>query len=82
MRAVELRDTLVPGFLCKITPVRRRVFMVQHRTNAANAADPALSLYGELTVGQALNYKSRLRNTRIAPAIETAAMIATGRVWV
>ena len=24
---VELRDTLVPGFLCKITPAGRKVFM-------------------------------------------------------
>ena len=28
-QAVELRDTLVPGFLCKITPAGRKVFMLQ-----------------------------------------------------
>ena len=28
---VELRDTVVPGFLCKITPTGRRVFMLQYR---------------------------------------------------
>ncbi|REN14462.1 DUF4102 domain-containing protein, partial [Mycobacterium tuberculosis] len=28
-QAVELRDTVVPGFLCKITPAGRRVFMLQ-----------------------------------------------------
>ena len=28
---VELRDTLVPGFLCKVTPTGRKVFMVQYR---------------------------------------------------
>jgi hypothetical protein len=33
-QAVELRDTLVPGFLCKITPAGRKVFMLQYRTNA------------------------------------------------
>ncbi|WP_425480278.1 hypothetical protein [Xanthomonas theicola] len=27
---VELRDTVVPGFLCKITPKGRRVFMLQY----------------------------------------------------
>ena len=29
-QAVELRDTLVPGFLCKITPAGRKVFMLQY----------------------------------------------------
>ena len=27
---IELRDTLVPGFLCKITPAGRKVFMLQY----------------------------------------------------
>jgi len=46
---VELRDTLVPAFLCKITPAGRKVFMLQYRTRRK----PALGLYGELTVEQA-----------------------------
>ena len=46
---VELRDTLVPGFLCKITPAGRKVFMLQYRTNAGERRKPALGLYGELT---------------------------------
>lgn len=50
---VELRDTLVPGFLCKITPAGRKVFMLQYRTNAGERRKPALGLYGELTVDQA-----------------------------
>jgi len=50
---VELRDTLVPGFLCKITPTGRKVFMLQYRTNAGDRRKPALGLYGELTVEQA-----------------------------
>ena len=50
---VELRDTLVPGFLCKITPTGRKVFMLQYRTNAGERRKPALGLYGELTVEQA-----------------------------
>lgn len=37
-KAIELRDTVVPGFLCKITPAGRK---------------PALGQYGELTVDQA-----------------------------
>ncbi|MFT3719247.1 tyrosine-type recombinase/integrase [Pseudorhodoferax sp.] len=52
-QAVELRDTIVPGFLCKITPAGRRVFMLQYRTNAGERRKPALGLFGELTVEQA-----------------------------
>ncbi len=51
-QAVELRDTLVPGFLCKITPTGRKVFMLQYRTNAGERRKPALGQYGELTVEQ------------------------------
>ncbi|ADV00610.1 integrase protein [Alicycliphilus denitrificans BC] len=29
----ELRDTSVPGFLCKVTAHGRKVFMLQYRTN-------------------------------------------------
>lgn len=52
-QAVELRDTQVPGFLCKITPTGRKVFMLQYRTNAGERRKPALGLFGELTVEQA-----------------------------
>ena len=52
-QAVELRDTLVPGFLCKITPAGRRVFMLQYRTNSGQPRKPSLGLFGELTVEQA-----------------------------
>ena len=49
---IELRDTVVPGFLCKITPTGRRVFMPSTaRTPASPQA--SLGLYGELTVEQA-----------------------------
>ncbi|MGJ7489534.1 tyrosine-type recombinase/integrase [Variovorax sp. ZT4R33] len=50
---VELRDTLVPGFLCKVTPSGRKVFMIQYRTNAGERRKPSLGLFGELTVEQA-----------------------------
>ncbi|PJL68917.1 integrase [Stenotrophomonas maltophilia] len=52
-KAIELRDTVVPGFLCKVTPAGRKVFMLQYRTNAGERRKPALGLYGELTVEQA-----------------------------
>ncbi len=50
---VELRDTLVPGFLCKVTPAGGKVFMVQYRTNAGVRRKPSLGRFGELTVEQA-----------------------------
>lgn len=31
---VELRDMLVPSFLCKVTPTGRKVFMLQYHTNS------------------------------------------------
>ena len=52
-KAIELRDTVVPGFLCKITPAGRKVFMLQYRTNAGERRKPALGQFGELTVDQA-----------------------------
>lgn len=44
-QVIELRDALVPGFLCKITPAGR-MFMLQYRTNAGERRKPALGQYG------------------------------------
>lgn len=41
---VELRDTVMPGFLCKIAPTGRRVFMLQHRTNSGQPRKLSLGL--------------------------------------
>jgi integrase len=49
----ELRDTTVPGFLLKVTPVGRKIFMAQYRTNAGERRKPAIGRFGELTVEQA-----------------------------
>jgi len=49
----ELRDTVVPGFLLKVTPTGRKIFMVQYRTNAGKRRKPAIGRFGELTVEQA-----------------------------
>ncbi|MCL2716737.1 MAG: integrase arm-type DNA-binding domain-containing protein [Alphaproteobacteria bacterium] len=54
-KAIELRDTVVPGFLCKITQAGRQVFMLLYRTNTGERRKPALGplgLFGELTVEQ------------------------------
>ena len=42
----ELRDTVVPGFLLKVTPAGRKVFMVQYRTNAGERRRPAIGRFG------------------------------------
>jgi len=49
----EIRDTEVPGFLCKVTPAGSKTFMVQYRTLAGIRRKPKIGLLGELTVEQA-----------------------------
>ena len=49
----ELRDTVVPGFLLKVTAAGRKIFMLQYRTNAGNRRKPVIGRFGELTVEQA-----------------------------
>ncbi|EPC6044800.1 hypothetical protein BMF90_06635 [Serratia sp. OLHL2] len=51
-QAIELRDSLLPGLLCKITPASRKVFMLHYRTNASARRKPALGLSGALTIEQ------------------------------
>lgn len=52
-RDYELRDTVVPGLLLKVTPAGRKIFMLQYRTNVGNRRKPAIGRFGELTVKQA-----------------------------
>jgi integrase len=49
----ELRDTVIPGFLLKVTPAGRKIFMIQYRTNTGERRKPAIGRFGELTVEQA-----------------------------
>lgn len=49
----ELRDTIIPGFLCKVTAGGRKVFMLQYRTNWGERRKPSIGRFGELTVEQA-----------------------------
>jgi len=49
----ELRDTITPGFLCKVTAGGRKVFMLQYRTNWGERRKPSIGRFGELTVEQA-----------------------------
>ncbi len=49
----ELRDTLVPGFVCKVTTKGKKIFALQYRTNAGERRKPTIGRFGELTVDQA-----------------------------
>ena len=52
-RAYEIRDTIIPGSFCKITPAGRKVFMLQYRTPTGERRKPSLGTFGSLTVDQA-----------------------------
>lgn len=52
-RDYELRDTMIPGFLCKVTPAGRKVFMLTYRTPMGERRKPSLGTFGQLTVDQA-----------------------------
>ena len=49
----ELRDSVLPGFLCRIAPNGRKTFMLQYRTTDGRRRKPAIGAYGELTAEQA-----------------------------
>ena len=49
----EIRDTIVPGFLLKVTPAGRKVFMVAYRAANGQRRKPAIGRFGEITVEQA-----------------------------
>lgn len=52
-REYEIRDTITPGFLLKVLPSGRKVFMLSYRTNARLRRKPSIGRFGELTVEQA-----------------------------
>lgn len=52
-RDFELRDTKATGFLVKITPRGRKIFMLQYVTNSGQRRKPAIGQFGQLTVEQA-----------------------------
>lgn len=49
----ELRDTMIPGFLLKVTPTGRKTFMVAYVANNGQRRKPAIGRFGEITVEQA-----------------------------
>lgn len=54
-RDYELRDTMIPGFLVKVTPTGRKIFMIAYVAHNGQRRKPAIGRYGELTVEQARN---------------------------
>ena len=49
----ELRDTVIPGFLLKVTPTGRKIFMLAYVANNGQRRKPAIGQFGEITVEQA-----------------------------
>ena len=62
-RDYELRDTTLPGFICKVTPAGRKVFMLSYRTPTGERRNPSLGVFGVLTVDQA----RKLAQEHLAP---------------
>lgn len=54
-RDYELRDTTIPGFLVKVTPTGRKIFMIAYVAHNGQRRKPAIGRYGEITVEQARN---------------------------
>jgi integrase len=49
----ELRDTIIPGLLLKVTPTGRKIFMLAYVANDSQRRKPAIGRFGEITVEQA-----------------------------
>jgi hypothetical protein len=50
----EIRDTIIPGLLLKVTPPGRKVFMLCYVAASAQRRKPAIGRFGEITVGTRL----------------------------
>jgi integrase len=49
----EVRDAEVRGFLCKVTPAGRKVFLLSYRTKAGTKRKPQIGVFGSVTVEEA-----------------------------
>jgi integrase len=49
----EIRDTAVPGFVLKVTPAGRKMFMLAYTAANGQRRKPAIGRFGEITVEQA-----------------------------
>lgn len=73
----ELRDTVTPGFLLKVTPTGRKTFMVAYTAGNGQRRKPAIGRFGEITVEQARSiaqdWLAEVRRGRDPSAERTAA---------
>lgn len=65
-----MRDTEIRGFLCKITPKGKRLYMLYYRTKDGQERRPKIGVHGEITCDQARKI-----------AQEWKAEIADGSDW-
>jgi Arm DNA-binding domain len=49
----ELRDTIIPGLLLKVTSTGPKIFMLAYVANDGQRRKPAIGRFGEITVEQA-----------------------------
>lgn len=49
----EIRDTAIPGFVMKVTPAGRKMFMLAYTAANGQRRKPAIGRFGEITVEQA-----------------------------
>lgn len=52
-KGYEIRDTTLPGFLLKVTPAGRKMFMVADTAANGQRRKPGIGRYGAITVEQA-----------------------------
>lgn len=50
---VIIRDSELKGFICKITPKGRKVYMLYYRTKDGRERKPAIGIHGNITCDQA-----------------------------
>jgi integrase len=76
-RDYELRDTTISGFLVKITPTGRKIFMIAYVAHNGQRRKPAIGRYGEITVEQARgiaqDWLAEVRHGRDPSAERTAS---------
>lgn len=52
-RDIVLRDSNIKGFLCKVTPTGRRVYLLYYRAGDGQERRPKIGVHGEITCEQA-----------------------------
>jgi hypothetical protein len=56
---IILRDAEIKGFICKITPRGRRVYMLYYRTKDFRERKPVIGVHGAITCDQARDIAKR-----------------------